>query len=343
MTYNKEHSIRGKKYKIVFSGALKPGWDRLSVISRLAKILGTSGEMIGKLFIGKPVLVKGNLLYDDARSYKTQLEQSGAIFQLLEASEIPPPIQVEKVIVTPPAAVSHTDDNMAGNTTVNTTGNQAAAPNLYSPANDFSFRKVEKKANKAKVVALSAVVILIVYVIGSNIVKFKKINNSNTHSIEPAPASVAALAVQPKHMFRDPGRYYSIKIPLSYTVSNKSDTSRSKITFSYPGGNSLVIMARPMNREWNPEAEMMKKLSAVKEGRAGPLNQLSVTSYRLLNFNGMEGYEIIAQEGDRIAHMYALVSFSGTAFAVAIVTSGRNSRANHDELEKAVRLDLKPN
>jgi len=329
MTNTEQHVTDNKKYKIVFTGQIQPGQDHLTVKARLASIFGLTGSQIEKLFPGKPVLVKGNLTYDDARLFKMKLEQGGAVCQLLEMSEkpsfqatkqepvkvFPPAEQVAPVpVATGPKAVSLP---MAGN-------------------GEFTFRKADAKSGPPKYLwVIGAVIILIVIssVIGRKPTQGRPISgNGSSASIENA---------EPK-VFVDPKDYYSVSLPGNYTISNKSAGSRSKITFKYPGQNTVTIIASPMNRQWIPEQQMLTKVDSIRKGRAGPISSFTIVRYQLVYFNDLNGYEIVLRKGNQLAHSYAAVTSTNVAFSIAIVTSGRNSQADHDKLNDMITSTIEP-
>jgi hypothetical protein len=73
-----------RKYKIVFSGELKPGHDLISIKSRLGSMFGVSASVVEMLFLGKPVLVKVESSLDAAHLFKMDFEKTGASCRIEE-------------------------------------------------------------------------------------------------------------------------------------------------------------------------------------------------------------------------------------------------------------------
>jgi hypothetical protein len=327
MTNTGQTVTENKKYKIVFSGDIQPGHDLISVKARLANSFGVSGAVIDKLFPGKAVLIKGDLTYDNAQLFKMKLEQNGAVFQLLEASEKPRQPEPKPE---PPPPPQPTMTMIPDSPTTSPSG---------PTAREFSFRPVQKKSNTSRNIAI-VVAVLILLGILSNIGR-----KNRTGVIVPQHHNKSTDIFGGIHtrFFNDPKHYYSVTLPSNYTLSDKSYGQRSKITFNFPGDNSISILASPMNREWRPQEEMIRKIQGINSGKAGPISSFTVERYQIIEFNGMYGYELFLRKGSRIAHSYSVVSFSNTAIAIAIVTSGSDAQANHDVLNNAIKTSFRPN
>jgi hypothetical protein len=321
-----------KKYKIIFSGELAQGIDHLTVKSRLANGFGVSGDIVGKLFTGEPVLVKGGLSYEEAQQFKSSLEKSGGIFHIMEATAIPPAPPKKETPPIPPITTPEKHNEPE----------PVAVPSEASRG-EFTFRKVQNKSNTPKYVGAFILIIIIGAIIASNMQNSPYVGTTYTRkSPVKSQQRNLSLSEQPETLFQDPKKYYSIEIPGGYTLSDKSKGNKSKLTFSYSGHNTLTILASPMNKTWRPEQEMKKRVDAIRNKRAGPLSNYSIDGFQLVAFNGMDGYELVLSRGKQKAHSYSLVSSNNIAFAVAIVTTGDDAEENHDALDFAVQQTLQP-
>jgi len=68
-------------YKIVFRGDIAHGHSAVEVRKRLAQLFRVDDEGIGKLFCGRPVVIKKNLAEADASLWCDTLLKAGAVVQ----------------------------------------------------------------------------------------------------------------------------------------------------------------------------------------------------------------------------------------------------------------------
>jgi hypothetical protein len=336
------------KYKIIFWGERQEGHDLLSVKTKLASMFKVSGVVVDKLFPGKPVLVRSDLDQDAAQSFKMNFETTGARCQVLKLSEKP----------------QLSAPGVPGQETEAQGAQQPAAPKQFTFQQPRQPPQTGKKINILTLLVF-AVAIFAVFVI------FKAI--SGTSSSEPEPASPrqtvttpdtsrrppaarqsppqsqpqsqtpsgSRLQAEPTKAFEDPNKYYSVSLPEGYVYINESKGNQSKFLFNYSANINVTITAYPMTEKRDPQEAMYAKVTEIEDGKAGPLSRLSVNSYELVNFSGLDGFEIFLERGTQLVHMYELVSPTNTAFYIIIVTIGDNNQENHDILDTAVRESLK--
>lgn len=87
-----------RRYKIIFSGIILPGYDIEQVKNDIQKTLKLSDSQATGFFSGKPITIKNDLPFEQAHSIKTALEAKGLLINIEEylynpKSEIIPPIQ----------------------------------------------------------------------------------------------------------------------------------------------------------------------------------------------------------------------------------------------------------
>lgn len=329
------------KYKIVFRGELKPRQDLISVKARLAALLGVRGELVEKLFQGGPVLVSTDLPLDEAQFFKLKFEKTGAVCHMLDVSAAPPAeIKPRPVVSARPSPGMPSPSPQTG-------GSSSPQPAAAGVNSQFTFRRHEKKSNAPAALATGGIIVGVLIIIGIIIgittpkqETSKSSKPSRSSRVQKRSSTGSALLSNKTKSFNDPKGYYSIALPEGYKISNKSAGSRSKITFSYSKNTSVSVLASPMRKQWDPQAEMTKKVTDIQRGRAGAFSRYRVAGYGLVNFGFLDGYQIILRKKNEIAHAYAMVSDSSIAFSIAIISMGKNSQENHDTLDTAVKDSL---
>jgi ribosomal protein L7/L12 len=343
------------KYKIVFWGELQKGHDVLTVKTNIASMFNVSGVVADKLFQGKPVLVRTDLSRDAAQSFKMNFEKTGARCQVLTVAEKPqlsaPGVtdqETETTMTQPPAESSP----------------PPAAPRQITIMQPRQPAQTGKKINVLTVL-LIAVAIFAVFII------FKAISGTGSSEPEPTPSgqtvspprasqkppaskpstppsqpqpqtpSGSSLQAEPTRIFEDPKKYYSVSLPEGYTYINESKEKQSKFLFNYSDNITVTIIASPITEKRNHQGAMNDKVTEIENGDAGALSRLNISSYNLVTFSGLEGFEVILERGTQLVHMYEIVSPNDIAFSIYIVTIGDNNLENHDILDTAVRGTLK--
>ncbi len=343
------------EYKIVFWGQLQEGHDLLTLKTNLASMFNVSGVVVDKLFLGKPVLVRTDLSQDAAQAFKKNFETTGARCQVLKLSEKPqlsapgvPDQETEAAVPQQPAVTSP----------------PPAAPK------QFTYQQPRQPPQTGKKINIFTLLIFAVGIFALFVI-FKAI--SGTSSSEPestSPEQTAApptasrrpptarpstpqsqpqsqtpsgsgLQAEPTKSFEDPNKYFSVSLPEGYVYINESRGKQSKILFNYSANINVTITANPTTEKKDHQEAMYAKVSDIENGKAGPLSRLSITSYELVSFSGLEGFEIFLEQGTQSVHMYEMVSSTNIAFSIRIVTIGDNNQENHDILDTAVRESLR--
>ncbi|MGD2090899.1 MAG: hypothetical protein PVH61_32295 [Candidatus Aminicenantes bacterium] len=334
-----------KKYKIVFCGELKANNDLLSVKTRLASLFKASGLMIDKLFIGKPVLVRTNLSFNEAQAFKMNFEAAGACCQMLEVSEKPQIPGANLPAASTKTAPVNPSPTPSPSSAQGVSRSSPSSSSTGTPGSQFTYRQPSPPQNKSNALLIIVFVVIII----SAFVIFKAASRKSSSApssqltSKSRSSSVSRGLSNNTTTFTDYKGYYTLAIPDGYKVNNKSSGNRSKIIFNYSPNIVLAIIASPMKKQWNPQEEMIVKITAINDGRAGDLSRMKIAGYGLVDFNGLNGYELILRKGNKLAHAYALVSASNTAFSISIVTEGNNYQQDHDILDSAVRRSLQFN
>ncbi len=82
------------KFRVLFSGKLKPGIDPATAQARIQERFKLSDAAIAQLFSGKTVVVKKNLDPDKAKRYQQAFLQAGLIVQLVKQQPAPSPTKL---------------------------------------------------------------------------------------------------------------------------------------------------------------------------------------------------------------------------------------------------------
>jgi len=321
---NSERGNHAERYKVVFWGGLRPGYDRYSVKAKLAshfQILEKEAEM---LFSGAPVLILEEADRYRALEVSREFEGAGAVCEILEAGTRP---------VQP-----------AGNVPVRKPAPPVPPSSQPQPATRVHLGGMQPKTSHPRTSAGKVFAVIL----GASllaVVTFRLLTPGTPAprvGSPPAATVAASGGDNPLTLYADPKGNYSIRIPRGYRLRDTSSGNRSKRSFVYHGGKvSLTLLASPMNKQWLPEAEMMNRVGAIENGRAGAFSAYRIEHYGLVEFNDLDGYEILMTKGAQTAHAYALVSPGNTAFSVAIVDMGGGS-VDHDRLDESVRQYLIP-
>lgn len=342
------------KYKIVYWGELQEGHDLLSVKTNLASMFHVSGVVVDKLFLGIPVLVRTDLTQDEAQSFKMNFETTGTRCQVLKLSEKPQ-------LSAPGVPVQETEAVVA---------QQPAEPSPPSAAaHQFTYQQPRQPPQTGKKINVLTLLVFAVAIFAVFII-FKAISGTSSSIPEPtsgktvstprassrSPAarpptpqsqpqsltpSGSKLQAEPTRTFEDPNKYFSVSLPEGYVYINESKGNRHKFLFNYSANINITITVFPITEKRDRQEEMYAKVTEIEDGKVGPLSRLNISSYDLVNFSGLEGFEILLEQGTQMVHMYELVSPTNTAFSIIIVTIGDNNQENHDILDSALRESLK--
>lgn len=335
-------------YKIVFWGEVQEGHDLLTLKTNLASMFNVSGVVVDKLFLGKPVLVRTDLSQDAAQAFKKNFETTGARCQVLKLSEKPQ-------LSAPGVPDQETEAAVT---------QQPAAPK------QFTYQQPRQPPQTGKKINIFTLLIVAVGIFALFII-FKAISGTSSSEPESTPPeqtvtppsasqrphiappstpqsqpqsqtpSGSGLQAEPTKAFEDPNKYFSVSLPEGYVYINESREKQSKVLFNYSANINVTITAYPLTEKRNHQEAMYAKVSDIESGKAGPLSRLSISSYDLVSFSGLEGFEILLERGTQFVHMYEMVSSTNIAFSIIIVTIGDNNQENHDILDTAVRESLR--
>ena len=70
--------------RVVFTGEIFPGYDRIPVMRNLKNLCNYDDETLTKLFSGRTCIMKDRVERQQAQKYKSALEQTGIVCHIQE-------------------------------------------------------------------------------------------------------------------------------------------------------------------------------------------------------------------------------------------------------------------
>jgi hypothetical protein len=136
--------------------------------------------------------------------------------------------------------------------------------------------------------------------------------------------------------FEEPYGYYRILMPGSYTLVQSFENKRSEIIFSYARDMRVWIKAEPGFSTWQPESSLKERLEVLRRGEDDLYTEFEVSAYRLLKVGDSPGFGLTLKRGHIVVRELQMVSASGLAVTITLVTSGAEASDILEVLEKAV-------
>lgn len=223
------------------------------------------------------------------------------------------------------------------------------------PQQQFTFRKAPRKTSSSLLILFFIVVVVTAVIVIFNPFSTQKqitgpaVSPSEPQSREPSPSpttperpaqrTAPALSSDLTEPYNEPNGYYSISLPAGYKSIPKplGDQGQTEVSFMYADRAIVTISTVPRQTEWDPQQAMMQKVTAIQTGNDRYFSNYRINEYQLVTISSLRGYEILLEMGDRVAHVYGLVSPTDIIFTIKIITFGQ---ANHDILVSAVQENL---
>jgi len=79
--------MNGEKYSIVFSGEILPGQDVETVKEKVAALYKVPVDRCNNLFVGKPIVMKKDISFQQAQKYKRAFVRIGAVCHIREMGD----------------------------------------------------------------------------------------------------------------------------------------------------------------------------------------------------------------------------------------------------------------
>ncbi len=140
--------------------------------------------------------------------------------------------------------------------------------------------------------------------------------------------------------FEESHGYYRILLPGTYTQVQSFADKRSEAIFSYAKDMRIWIKAEPGNAAWQPEPSLKKRLEVLRRGEDDLYAEFEVTAYELILVGGEPGFGLTMKKGHILVRELHVISASGLAVSITLVTSGTEASQILEVLEKAVLASL---
>lgn len=363
-------------YRIIFCGEVQPNHDLLSVKSRIANQLGIGAKQVESLFLRKPVLLKTNMILNDARIFKMEFEKTGARCHLISVSqkfqppsfETPSYSQSQPIPEEPPVNKVSSSSQPLPQIYSEPISQPIAQPD-NSPTSQqlnssFSSINTPNKRNQKKTspFLIIFIILCILLVIGVLRDRAKKKSLASSVTTTPStqtptsytrktlppisrkapviPANQEKLVYDTLDFYSDSLNYYSISLPNGFKKKETITNKRIKTTFDYGYYANITIIISPFEKKVDIQQIMEEKMQGISNGYAGfQYKNVNPQRYGLVTVDNIEGYEIVLKTDNRFAHIYGL--FPGSyAISVAIESIGPNCQDNVDELDSAFKSNF---
>jgi hypothetical protein len=223
------------------------------------------------------------------------------------------------------------------------------------PQQDFTFRKAPRKTSSPLLLLFFIVIVVTIVIVvikpfsTQEQITSPAVSPSEPQSREPSPSpttpeqpaqrTTPALSSDLTESYNEPNGYYSISLPAGYKPIPKppGDQGETEVSFMYADKAIVTISTTPKQMEWDSQQAMMQKVTAIQTGNDRLFSNYRINEYQLITIRSLRGYEILLEMGDRVAHVYELLSPTDIIFTIKIIAFGQS---NLDILVSAVRENL---
>ncbi len=140
--------------------------------------------------------------------------------------------------------------------------------------------------------------------------------------------------------FEEPHGYFRVLLPGTYTLVQSFADKRSETIFSYARDMRVWIKAEPGTAAWLPEPSLKERLEALRRGEDDLYAEFEVLAYELLQVGDLPGFGLTMKKGHILVRELHVVSASGLAVSITLITSGTEASQILEVLENAVLASL---
>lgn len=317
------------RFKIIFAGRIREGFDNVTVRQRLASLYKTTPKQIDRLFSGQRLVLKSALPREEAERFRRIFDETGAVCEVvpenLEAkAEAVPPAQPDSRPPAPPAATLNAPE---------TAKSQVQSPYVGT-------KPPRRRRAHPLIWVLATVAILgILYALMLNLPMSRMPKVTNTTPTN-AVAGYSGNWVE----YEDPSGYYSLELPPGFTATPAFVGDHSRVTFRYGNEASLIIDAAPRTQAWNSDQERQRHIMRIRQGREAPYSGAIISRASPIQLAAAEGYLLFLQKDTMQARIVVLVNADNTGFRSDIVIQNNSNESMLESLTRAVleRMDMRP-
>lgn len=317
------------RFKVVFAGRIREGFDNVTVRQRLASLYKTTPKQIDRLFSGQRLVLKSALSREEAERFRRVFDETGAVCEVvpenLEAkAEGVPPFRPDS---RPPAPSSPTLK------TPETAKNPVQSPYVGT-------KPSRRRRTHPLIWALATVAFLgILYAIMLNlpISRMPKVKGTTPTNVVP---SYSGNWVD----YEDPSGYYALELPPGFTAIPAFVGNHSRVTFRYGNDVSLTIDAAPRTQAWDSDQELQRHIMRIRQGREAAYSDAIITRSSPIQLAAAEGYMLSLEKDTMQVRIAVLVNADNTNFRSDIVIQDKDDESMLETLTRAVleRMDLRP-
>lgn len=317
------------RFKIVFAGRIREGFDNVTVRQRLASLYKTTPKQIDRLFSGQRLVLKSALSREEAERFRRIFNETGAVCEVLpenlEANaRAVPPTQPDSRSTPPPAP----------------TVNAPTTENIPVQSPYVGVKPSRRRRTHPLIWALATVAFLgILYAIMLNlpISRMPKVRSATPTNVVP---SYSGNWVD----YEDPSGYYSLELPPGFTATPALTGNHSRVTFRYNNDVSLTIDAAPRTQAWDSDQELQRHIMRIRQGREAAYSGAIITRSSPIQLAAAEGYMLSLQKDTMQARIAVLVNADNTNFRSDIVIQDKDDESMLETLTRSVleRMDLRP-
>lgn len=314
------------RFKIVFAGRIREGFDNVTVRQRLASLYKSTPKQIDRLFSGQRLVLKSALSREEAERFRRVFDETGAVCEVvpenLEAkAEAVPPSRPDS---RPPAPTLNTPE---------TAKNPVQSPYVGT-------KTPRRRRTHPLIWALATVAILgILYAIMLNlpISRMPKVTSTTSTNLV---AGYSGNWVE----YEDPFGYYSLELPPGFSSTPALVGDHSRVTFRYGNAVSLTIDAAPRTQAWDGDQELQKHILRIRQGREAPYSGAVISRTSSIQLAAAEGYLLFLEKDAMQARIVVLVNADNTRFRSDIVIKDKGDESMLESLTQAVleRMDMRP-
>jgi len=308
------------RFKIVFSGGIRAGFDGVTVRQRLSTLYKVNPKQIERLFTGKRMVLKAGLTREEAERFRRIFNDTGAACEVVPENldSTAAPIQPQE--------------------------NDPPAPSAASPGRSiqspYAGRPAPKRRRTHPIVWVLAVMAFmgILYFIMFHLSTRGMRKAVSSASVQTLPDYSGAWVT-----YNDPSGYYSLDLPQGFSVNPAYAGNRSRIRFNYVEGVTLTIDAAPRSDSWDTDLALQRHLILLRQGKEAPYAGAIISKTTPIQLATAEGYSLDLKKGAMQARIIVLVNAANTEFRFDITARDNKGEPLLESLTRAVleRLNMR--
>ncbi len=314
------------RYKVVFAGTIRAGFDGVTVRQRLASLYKTTPKQIERLFSGQRMVLKSALTREEAERFRRIFEETGAACEVVPENLDPAASDVN------PEPAEPRPESPAPVTTAT----------VKSPAQSpYVGGKTPKRRRAHPVIWILGIMVFL------GALYFLLINfsvNRMPRVADSGPAASVSTYSGNWVDYEDASGYYSLELPPGFSEAPLTSGARSRVRFEYANDVSLVIEAAPRTDAWSSSQELQRHILRIRQGLEPDYAGAAVSRTSPIQLAAAEGYMLFLEKDAMRARIVVLVNADNTGFRCDIISRDPGGDSMLETLTQAVleRMDTRP-